>query len=537
MEESGSMIGLDYKGNTVLAAYEPVSNLDMGIVAKIDMTEIRAPFIRSGFVSGLVMTVVVLVTIVIFWQVSDPILVQLAANEKRFRELYNHMSSGVSIYKAQGDGENFIINDIDLAGERISDVERDKVIGKLVTEVFPGIKEMGLFDALQQVWRTGELVSFSSKRYKDQRISKWLDNQVYRLPSGELVAVYNDVSEKIHTEAALRLQSTIVANMSESVNLVRADDGILLYTNPKMEETFGYAPGELIGKHVSILNAPTDKKTASETSSQILTAIQDKGSWDGEVYNIKKDGSTFWCYASVTTFDHPEYGKTIVSVQSDITERKIREAEKEQLMVELEAKNKEMESFTYSVSHDMKSPLISLDGFSAALQREEHLSDQGRHYLDRIRANVAYMNKLTSDILGLSRIGRVVGEQVQIDVLELIGKIQDEMEFRLDDINFEIQEPLLKPFGDRLRIHQIFSNLIDNAVKFQSPNRGLIIKVGSTPKGDMIQFQVCDNGIGIPPQHLERIFNLFHQLQFDKPGVGMGLTFVKKIVEYHGGQI
>ncbi len=138
-----------------------------------------------------------------------------------------------------------------------------------------------------------------------------------------------DITERKEKEEEVRLHSEIMANMSEGVYLIRLEDLIIVYANPSFEEMFGYDPGEMIGKYVAIVNAPTDK-TPEETKNEIVGILKDTGEWHGEVLNIKKDGTPFWCYANVSLFDHPEYGTVIVSVHTDITERrKVEEALRE----------------------------------------------------------------------------------------------------------------------------------------------------------------------------------------------------------------
>ena len=537
--QSGTVVGLDYRGVHVLAAYEPVANLDMGIVAKIDMTEIRAPFIQAGIIAGIVMIVVIVLGAILFRQVSNPILRQLTINEERFRELFNNLTSGVAIYEAQQAGEDFIFRDMNKSGERISNTKREDIIGKNVSEVFPGVKKMGLLDVFQQVWQTGELAHLPASLYEDDRNTFWTNNKVFRLPSRELVSVYDDITDQVKTQATLELQSAIVANMSESVNLVQAKDGKLVYMNPNSEQVFGYSTGELIGKHVSILNASTDKKSAEVTANEIMAAIQDQGRWEGEILNIRKNGRKFWTLASVSLFNHPEHGPTLISVQSDISDRKQAELERENLLNELEIKNDEMESFIYTVSHDLKAPLISVNGFAAALQKEynEELDGQGQHYLNRIQANIARMDEFITKLLELSRIGRVVGDFEHIDIRTMILDLQDEMEIELQNAKITLPASLPTTFGDRLRIHQVFANLIDNAIKYRSPERPLEIKIGYKKQGKLIQFSISDNGIGIDQRHFDRIFKPFHQLQSDKPGTGMGLSLIKKAIEHLGGQI
>ena len=238
-----------------------------------------------------------------------------------------------------------------------------------------------------------------------------------------------------------------------------------------------------------------------------------------------------------------ENGKPVclVGILQDITERKRAEEERERLLAELEAKNRELESFVYTVSHDLKAPLVSLDGFSSVLQKEFHdqLGEEGQHYLERLQANVAHMDTLIVHLLELSRLGRVVGPTEEVVVAALLREIQEELTAKLEQAGaeFVVQEPLPAVRADRGRIRQVFANLIDNAVKFRSDERPLRIEVGCQEERGFYRFHVSDNGIGIAPQYQEQIFAPFRQLDAQTEGVGMRLALVKKIVEHHGGRV
>jgi PAS domain S-box-containing protein len=217
------------------------------------------------------------------------------------------------------------------------------------------------------------------------------------------------------------------------------------------------------------------------------------------------------------------------------------EAERERLLADLEAKNRELEAFVYTISHDLKAPLVSLNGFSSALQKEfnSQLGEEGRHYVERIQANVAHMEALITSLLELSRIGRVIGPTDEIDVGSLLREIRDELTVSLKEARaeFVVQEVLPIVRADRGRIHQVFVNLIDNAVKFRSAERALRIEVGCQQESGFYRFHVADNGIGIAPQYHEQIFTPFRKLHPEIEGVGIGLALVKKIVEHHGGRV
>ncbi|KKM68529.1 hypothetical protein LCGC14_1459950, partial [marine sediment metagenome] len=215
----------------------------------------------------------------------------------------------------------------------VPDLSKEEVIGTSIYNFTPQEFHKVTRDCYYSVWETGEPSSITTKYITKEGDARYFDVRVGPVfKSGKVVALIShsiDITERKKKEEKIRLQSKIIENMSEGVYLIKLDDGTIVYTNPAFEEMFGYNPGEMISKNVAIVNAPTDK-SPEETREEIMGILKDTGEWHGEVLNIKKDGTPFWCYANVSLFDHPEYGMVVVSVHTDITERKKIEQELEE---------------------------------------------------------------------------------------------------------------------------------------------------------------------------------------------------------------
>jgi len=182
----------------------------------------------------------------------------LSESEIRFSELFDNMSSGVAVYKAKEGGNDFVFKDFNQAAEKMDGIMKEDLLGKSVLEVFPGVMDFGLFDLFQRIWNTGKSEHHPISFYKDERIVGWRDNYVYNLPSGEIVAVYDDVTEQKKAEEALRESSaqirSITASAHDAVIMVDDEENISFW-NEAAERIFGYSEEEMIGTmlHGSII--------------------------------------------------------------------------------------------------------------------------------------------------------------------------------------------------------------------------------------------------------------------------------------------
>ena len=225
----------------------------------------------------------------------------------------------------------------------------------------------------------------------------------------------------------------------------------------------------------------------------------------------------------------------------DITERKQAEAERERLIGELETKNAELERFTYTVSHDLKSPLVTIKGFVGLLQQDAQAGDLPRieQDLQHIKAATNKMQQLLDELLELSRIGRLINPPEAVALADLVEEARALVAGRLVARGVEIAVGRALPvvFGDRLRLVEVFQNLLDNAVKFMGDQRTPRIEVGARRASSEVVCWVRDNGVGIAEAYREQVFGLFERLDAGGEGTGIGLALVKRIVEVHGGRV
>ncbi|MCX6564129.1 MAG: PAS domain-containing protein, partial [Candidatus Aminicenantes bacterium] len=169
----------------------------------------------------------------------------LRESEARYRELFENIKSGVAVYTVIGNGQDFIFKDFNRAAEKIDHDQRERLIGKSIFEGRPGVEQFGLIEVLRQVWQTGEPASHPVKLYQDEKLSGWYENYVYKLPSGEIVAVFEDVTERKRTEEALRKSEEKYRGLAENINLgiyrnTVGPEGKFIEANPAIIGMFGY---------------------------------------------------------------------------------------------------------------------------------------------------------------------------------------------------------------------------------------------------------------------------------------------------------
>ena len=308
--------------------------------------------------------------------------------------------------------------------------------------------------------------------------------------------------------------------------------GNFVYVNRFFAEIHGYAPAELIGKNLTIFHSPEQLDQVVKENHLLR---RDGYYCPREIWHVHRDGRKFpMLMSGVLLKDDQGNPQYLAATAVDITDRKTAE-------LALQQKNDELEQFVYIVSHDLKSPLITINTFLGMLQEDISANNtEGiTEDLQFIKEATGKMESLLNALLRLSRIGRIDSSPQTQSLKKLVDDCLKILAGTLKQhqVNVVIGELQHQWHGDPLHFGQIWQNLIENAVKYMGDQPDPRIEIGAEDRAEGLVFYVCDNGIGLAPEHHQRIFNVFAQLDRNSEGTGLGLALVKKIVTIYQGEI
>jgi PAS domain S-box-containing protein len=447
------------------------------------------------------------------------------------------------------------ITDVNQATETVTGVSRDRLIGSDFSDYFTQPEKAR--QGYEQVFAEGKVTDYGlAIRHTSGRVTDVLYNaSVFRNEAGEIEGVFaaaRDITERKQAEEKLRgaslyARSLIEASLDPLVTISR--EGKITDVNCATEAATGVSRGHLIGSDFS------DYFTQPEKARQGYEQVFACGSVRDYPLAIRHcSGSIADVLYNATLFKN-EAGEIegVFAAARDITERKQAEEEVRRLNEELEqrviqrtaqlaAANKELEAFTYSVSHDLRAPLRHISGFSKILTEEfgSTLVPEAQHHLMRIQEGTRRMGLLVDDLLNLGRVGRhevrlqmtglnsVVNEAVEELKAECEGR---QVEWKIGSLPFVECDPAL--------MKQVFQNLLSNAVKFTGPRSQAVIEVGQTEQEGTPVVFVRDNGVGFNMKYADKLFGVFQRLHRpeDFEGTGVGLATVQRIIQKHGGRI
>lgn len=484
-------------------------------------------------------------------------------SERRYRTLVENLSNCVAIYRVVDDGEDFVFTDFNPAAEQAEGIGRQDLIGKSVQQVFPGVRDFGLYEVFQRVWRTGQPERYPVKLYKDERIQGWRENFVYRLPPDEIVAVYSDETATKQAEEALRQSEALLNNIIEQSPFsmwVSDNEGTLLRINPACKRWVQVTDEEVVGRY-SVLR---DEAVEAQGFMPRVRSVFETGEtvnfelvWDSTLLEHIEHREALNLILDVTMFPvHDSRGRitNVVCQHIDITDRKRAEEEVRRLNEELEERvrrrtadlqvaNADLQAFAYSVSHDLRAPLRAIAGFShiIASRHRENLNEEGQRYVNHIVKASSQMDLLINDLLNYSRLGRKAVKREPVPLKEVLSQVVQNFSDRIVEAGAELTIPDIMPVvrGDRTLLSRMLTNLLDNALAYRRLDTPPMIELNAIEDPDSVVISIRDNGIGIAPEYHEKVFRMFQRLHSQEhyPGTGIGLSVVKKSAHLMGGDV
>ncbi|MHB1586382.1 MAG: sensor histidine kinase [Acidiferrobacteraceae bacterium] len=425
------------------------------------------------------------------------------------------------------------------SAETLFGADRRRLLGRLIGEFLPGYGAVAL---------TG-MLELQARRVDGSRLPVSVSANTLRRGNEQLVfADIRDISERKRAEAvraAAERRFRALAETAQDAVVAMDSAGLITYFNPAAELLFRYRAEELLETPVERL-LPERYRAAHRAGLKRFLATGESRliGKHVELEGLKRDGTVFPVELSLGSWlDEGRYH--FAAVLQDITHRRESETQIRRLndtlrarALELETVNRELEAFSYSVSHDLRAPLRSIDGFSQALLEDyrDRLDDQGRDYLERVRAGAQRMGQLIDDLIQLSQVTRAELSVRPVDLTALALEIAGHVDAAYPDRHVEFTvAPDLVVRADEALLRVVLENLLDNAWKFTAGRTSARVEVG------MIDSQVfiLDNGVGFDPTDADKLFRPFSRLHDTKsfPGTGIGLATVERVIHRHGGTI
>jgi PAS domain S-box-containing protein len=444
------------------------------------------------------------------------------------------------------------------AFEATTGYSAEEVLGKNCRFLQKDDNEQDALDELRESLRRERACTVVLRNYKKDGTLFYNELNVYPVTdgSGELsnyVGIQVDITQRRLDEEELRLRNRAVAASTNGIVITDPNlpDDPIIYVNPAFARMTGYSEEEVLGKNCRFLQGEDRDQAHLE---ELRNALRERRPCTVVLRNYKKDGTFFWNELNVSpVYDGAGRLTNFIGVQNDVTARLEAEMQVRALNESLEERVRErtaelaeaveeLESFSYSVSHDLRAPIRHIDGFARMLKESADggLDEKERRFLDTIiRANRRAGN-LVDDLLAFSRMGRSGMEKSPVDMRRLVEETIEEIEPDTAgrSIVWSVGE-LCEVHGDREMLRVAIRNLLSNAVKYTRDREVAKVEVSVETKGEELVFRVRDNGVGFDMAYVNKLFGVFQRLHGPEEfeGTGIGLASVKRIAGRHGGRV
>lgn len=446
--------------------------------------------------------------------------------QERFRGIYNSSKNAIVFGSLNG-----LLLDVNDSFCKLTGYSKEEILTKKRhQDITPKEYHEAEAKIIEGVLRTGKPAEYEKEYIRKDgshvpiMITTFVVKGARSNPIG-VAAIIKDISERQRMEEDSNRLFKAIEITKEAISIT-SSDAVICYTNNAMNELFGYKQGGLIGKHISILNAG---RTPQTVTRQILGAVEKNGYWEGEIYNTRKDGTDFFCYAIVSAVKG-EDGKTsnFISTQHDITERKllqekILKSEKLAVIGQLAA----------SVSHEIRNPLgvIMNACYFLNIKLKDVADEKILKHLRIIEKKVKSANLIISDLLDFARNKPPILNETDLNEL-VISALSGIPKSKNIEVITKLGEIPPMPL-DQEQIERVFQNLIQNAIQAMPKGGKLIIH--TSKHDDSVEIAFLDTGAGIPQENVPKLFTPLFSTK--AKGVGLGLSICKQIIEDHGGNI
>jgi len=435
------------------------------------------------------------------------------------------------------------------AAEQLYGWRRDEAEGKLPHELLHTEFPKPLSEIETDVYQTGAWEGELVHRRRDGRraniLSRWALRRDLDGKPEAILESNRDITQRKQEESKFR---NLLESAPDAIVIVNGA-GRIEIVNAQTENLFGYSRKEILGQPVETLIPSRFRDQHAGNRRAYTQSPRARAMGAGlELYGVRKDGVEFPVEISLSPLDTEE-GTLILSAIRDVSEQRrnaeeIRKlnSELQHRLAQLSTANEELESFSYSVSHDLRAPLRHIDGFARILRDEysANLSADGKHYLERVLKAANNMGRLVDDLLNLARIGRKAMARQKVNLGDLVRQViadlppepgEREIEWRIERLPEIECDPGLAKLA--------LSNLLANAAKFTRTRKPAVIEVGTRVVNGRDAIFVRDNGVGFDPKYSDKLFGVFQRLhrQDEFEGTGVGLATVRRIIRRHGGEV